>query len=96
MQVSLALLAGLAEQAGSPRPRHVALCHETAGCLTLNAAGDQVDRRPGRPAVGASCCLRQALVLHGGQGAVYEQPSDDRVVFGGVALGPEVHDYSRG
>ncbi len=95
MQPSLALLAGLAKQAGCLRSRDVALCHENASCLTFDAAGDQVDCEPCGAAVGVSCCLSQALVLHDGHGAVYQEPGDDRIVFSEVASGPEVHGYSR-
>jgi hypothetical protein len=70
VHLSLALLAGPSEQPGCPRLRDVVPRHENAGRLTLDAAGDQVDGQAGCPAVGASCSLGQALVLHDGQGAV--------------------------
>jgi hypothetical protein len=88
MQLTSACPADLAKQADRFVPCDLVLRHEDAGRLAFDAAADHLDRQLGGSVLGASRRLSQAFPLHDGQGQVDQQPGDDRVLFGRVALGP--------
>jgi hypothetical protein len=94
VELAVAGVAGLAQQPERFFPRGPVLRGEDADRLALHAAGDQFDRELRRPLVGSRRRLGQAFGVHQRDRPVDQQPGDDRVVLGRVALRPGVHDHA--